>query len=154
MNTLGKASSGTGILRRIKRLVNRDNLMNVYISTVEPFFDYCCILWDGIGNNLAEKTNSSKIVQPEKTNTNFHPNPLLFSPPPPPSPPQLSARPLRERLPNAGYCISGFEQKQGVAQTASFTRAKHVNSFRKATEHSRRSRICHFPATFAFHIES
>ena len=54
-NVVRKASSGIGILRRIKRLVNQDNLINVYRSIVEPYFDYCCIVWDGIGYNLAEK---------------------------------------------------------------------------------------------------
>ena len=36
-------------------MVTLDNLLNVYRSIIEPYFDYCCIVWDGIGNNMAEK---------------------------------------------------------------------------------------------------
>ena len=50
-----KASSGIGVVRRINQMVTLENLLNVYRSIIEPYFDCCCIVWDGIGNNMAEK---------------------------------------------------------------------------------------------------
>jgi hypothetical protein len=31
--------------------------MNVYRTIVEPYFDYCCIIWDGISDYLALAIN-------------------------------------------------------------------------------------------------
>ena len=36
-------------------MVTLENLLNVYRPIIEPYFDYCCIVRDGIGNNMAEK---------------------------------------------------------------------------------------------------
>ena len=37
--------------------------MNVYRAIVEPYFDYCCIIWDGISDYLALKLQKLQIVQ-------------------------------------------------------------------------------------------
>ena len=31
------------------------SLLNIYQSIVEPYFDYCSIVWNDIGDNLADK---------------------------------------------------------------------------------------------------
>ena len=33
----------------------RSSLLNIYQSVVEPYFDYCSIVRNGIGDNLADK---------------------------------------------------------------------------------------------------
>ena len=50
-----KVSSGTSIMRKIKPSVPISSLLNIYQSVVEPYFDYCSIVWNGIGDNLADK---------------------------------------------------------------------------------------------------
>jgi hypothetical protein len=38
--------------------------MNVYRAITEPYFDYCCIIWDGISDYLAlTGFKNFKIVQ-------------------------------------------------------------------------------------------
>ena len=50
-----KVSSGISIMRKIKPSVPISSLLNIYQSVVEPYFDYCSIVWNGIGDNLADK---------------------------------------------------------------------------------------------------
>lgn len=54
-NVIRKVSAGIGVLRRVKKIVPRDNLISIYRSIIEPYFDYCCLVWDGIGTSLAER---------------------------------------------------------------------------------------------------
>ena len=41
-----KVSSGIGVMKKIKPFVPVSNLTTVYQSIVEPYFDYCSIVWD------------------------------------------------------------------------------------------------------------
>ena len=50
-----KVSSGIGALRRTKPFIPKEHLINIYRSIIEPYFDYCCIVWDGIGEGLANR---------------------------------------------------------------------------------------------------
>ena len=50
-----KVSSGISIMRKIKPFIPISSLLNIYQSIVEPYFDYCSIVWNGIGDNLADK---------------------------------------------------------------------------------------------------
>ena len=44
-----------GIMRKVKPFIPISSLLNIYQSIVEPYFDYCSIVWNGIGDNLADK---------------------------------------------------------------------------------------------------
>ena len=50
-----KMSSGLSIMRKIKPFVPISSLLTIYQSVVEPYFDYCGTVWNGIGDNLADK---------------------------------------------------------------------------------------------------
>ena len=51
-----KVSSGISIMRKIKPFIPISSLLNIYQSVVEPYFDYCSIVWNGIiSNSLADK---------------------------------------------------------------------------------------------------
>ena len=45
---------GIRILKRIRPFVGLKHLINVYRSIVVPYFTYCCIVWDSIGETLVE----------------------------------------------------------------------------------------------------
>ena len=47
-----KVSSGIGV---IKPFIPSRSLINIYQSIVEPYFDYCSIVWNNISEGLAEK---------------------------------------------------------------------------------------------------
>ena len=49
-----KVGCGIRILKRIRPFVGLEHFINVYRSIVEPCFTYCCIVWDSIGETLAD----------------------------------------------------------------------------------------------------
>ena len=49
-----KVGCGIRILKRIGPFVGLEHLINVYRSIVEPYFTYCCIVWDSIGETLVD----------------------------------------------------------------------------------------------------
>ena len=53
-----KISSRIGAISRLKPLVCRDTLKSAYNSLVQTYFDYCCEVWDPIGNILSNKLQS------------------------------------------------------------------------------------------------
>ena len=52
---------GIRILKRIRPFVGLEHLINVYRSIVEPYFTYCCIVWDSIGETLVDSLQKLKI---------------------------------------------------------------------------------------------
>ena len=40
------------VLERLSHL-SLGNLVTLYRTIVEPYFSYCCIVWDGIGDTLS-----------------------------------------------------------------------------------------------------
>ena len=50
-----KISSGIGALKRVRRFICKDTAEKIYHSLIEPYFNYCCPVWDGIGNQLSSK---------------------------------------------------------------------------------------------------
>ena len=45
-----KVTRNVGILKKVKPVLNRlINLIDIYRSLIEPYFTYCCIVWDSIG---------------------------------------------------------------------------------------------------------
>ena len=49
-----KVGCGIRILKRIRPFVGLEHLINVYRSIFEPYFTYCCIVWDSIGETLVD----------------------------------------------------------------------------------------------------
>lgn len=50
-----KVASGIGALKRIRRFVDISTLQLIYNSLVQPYFDYCSVVWDSCGSILTEK---------------------------------------------------------------------------------------------------
>ena len=48
-------SSGIGALKRLRPFICEDTAMLLYRALIEPYFDYCCPVWGGISNELADK---------------------------------------------------------------------------------------------------
>ena len=47
--------SGIGVLKKIKPFVPTYNLISVYQSIVEPYLDYCSVVWDDISDQFTDK---------------------------------------------------------------------------------------------------
>ena len=62
--------------RLIKPFLSLGNLVTLYRSIVEPYFSYCCIVWDGIGDTIFEPSKTSKSQQ-ESSLVLCTQNPLL-----------------------------------------------------------------------------
>ena len=50
-----KVAANLSVLKKIKPMLNRDNLVKVYNTTIRPYFDYCCLVWDSIDQTLTDK---------------------------------------------------------------------------------------------------
>ncbi len=50
-----KISSGIGALKRVIRFMSRETAEKSYRGLIEPYFNYCSLVWDGIGNQLSSK---------------------------------------------------------------------------------------------------
>ena len=54
-NIKKKISCNLGILKKIKHILSQNYLKIIYKSIVEPYFNYCCLVWDGFDEVLADK---------------------------------------------------------------------------------------------------
>ena len=54
-NIAKKIASGIGILRRSRPFVTFEVLSTIYGTLVQPYFDYCSIVWGNCNNSLATK---------------------------------------------------------------------------------------------------
>ena len=50
-----KISSAVGALKRIKSCITTKTAIQVYSALIQPHFDYCCSVWDGLGETLSMK---------------------------------------------------------------------------------------------------
>ena len=48
-NICKKITSGLGALRRIKEFVDQKTLLSIYNAIIQPYFDYCCEVWNVFG---------------------------------------------------------------------------------------------------------
>ena len=48
-------SSGIGALKRLRPFICEQTAILLYRALIEPYFDYCCPVWDGLNNELADK---------------------------------------------------------------------------------------------------
>ena len=53
--TAKTVSSGIGALKRLRPFICKDTAILLYRALIEPYFDYCCPVWDGLSNELADK---------------------------------------------------------------------------------------------------
>ena len=47
--------SGIGALKRLRPFICEETAILLYRALIEPYFDYCCPVWDGVNNELADK---------------------------------------------------------------------------------------------------
>ena len=50
-----KVSSGIGALKRVRPFVSMHTAIKIYKGLIEPHFDYCSAVWDGLTQQLSEK---------------------------------------------------------------------------------------------------
>ena len=50
-----KVSRGLSILKKVKPVLKMGSLIDIYRSIIEPYFTYCCIVWDSIGDTQIAK---------------------------------------------------------------------------------------------------
>ena len=60
-----KVSSGIGALKRVRPFVSMYTAIKIYKGLIEPHFDYCSAVWDGLTQELIEKLQNFKIVVSE-----------------------------------------------------------------------------------------
>ena len=48
-NICKKITSGLGAVRRIKEFVDQKTLLSIYNAIIQPYFDYCCEVWNVFG---------------------------------------------------------------------------------------------------------
>ena len=48
-------SSAIGALRRIRSLISQSTAVQIYNALIQPHFDYCVPVWDGLSSYLCEK---------------------------------------------------------------------------------------------------
>jgi hypothetical protein len=55
VNYVKKIASAIGALKRIRSFITTNTAIQVYQSLIQPHFDYCCSVWDGLGETLSCK---------------------------------------------------------------------------------------------------
>ena len=50
-----KISLAIGALRRIRSLISQSTAVQIYNALIQPHFDYCAPVWDGLSSYLCEK---------------------------------------------------------------------------------------------------
>ena len=48
-----KIASAIGTLKRIRPYITTNTAVQVYQALIQPHFDYCCSVWDGLGETLS-----------------------------------------------------------------------------------------------------
>ena len=61
MKTLKKISSGIGALKPVRPFVSMHAAIKIYKGLIEPHFDYCSAVWDGLTQQLSEKLQNRAI---------------------------------------------------------------------------------------------
>ena len=77
-----KVSSGIGALKRVRPFVSMHTAIKIYKGLIEPHFDYCSAVWDGLTQQLTEKLQKLQnraIRVITKSSNNTRPRFLLHS---------------------------------------------------------------------------
>ena len=48
-------ASSIGALKRFRPFISMHTAIKIYIGLIEPHFDYCSVVWDGLSQQLSEK---------------------------------------------------------------------------------------------------
>ena len=63
-----KVTSAIGALRRISPLFSQSTAVLVYNSLIQPHFDYCSLVWDGLSDQLSDKLQKLQNHAASKSN--------------------------------------------------------------------------------------
>ena len=50
-----KIASGIGALKRVRSFITTKTAVQIYQALMQPHFDYCCSVWDNLGETLSNK---------------------------------------------------------------------------------------------------
>ena len=50
-----KISSGIAVIRKLREFIDTSTLVLVYNALIQPYFDYCCEVWDTLRKGLSER---------------------------------------------------------------------------------------------------
>ena len=50
-----KISSGIAVIRKLREFIDTSTSVLVYNALIQPYFDYCCEVWDTFGKGLSSK---------------------------------------------------------------------------------------------------
>ena len=53
--TSKKVASSIGPLKRVRHFISMHTAFKIYKGLIEPHFDYCSVVWDGLSQQLCEK---------------------------------------------------------------------------------------------------
>ena len=53
--TSKKVASSIGALKRVRPFISMHTAIKIYKGLIEPHFDYCSVVWDGLSQQLSEK---------------------------------------------------------------------------------------------------
>jgi len=56
-----KVSSGIGALKRVRPFVSMHTAIKIYKSLIEPHFDCCSVVWDGLSQQLNDKLQNRAV---------------------------------------------------------------------------------------------
>ena len=54
-NVSKKIASAIGALKRVRQFIDTDTALKIYIALIQPYFDYCSAVWDGLNITLNDK---------------------------------------------------------------------------------------------------
>ena len=70
-----KVASSIGALKRIRPFISMHTAIKIYKGLIEPHFDYCIVVWDGLSQQLSEKlqklqNRAARVITKSSYNTN------------------------------------------------------------------------------------
>ena len=79
MKSLKKVSSGIGANKRVRPFVSMHTAIKIYNGLIEPHFDYCSAVWDGLTQQLSEKlqklqNRAIRVITKSNNNNNNNNN--------------------------------------------------------------------------------
>ena len=63
MKSRKKVSSDIGTLKRVRPFVSMHTAIKIYKGLIEPHFDYCSAVWDGLTQQLSEKLQNYRAIR-------------------------------------------------------------------------------------------
>ena len=70
-----KVASSIGALKRVRPFISMHTAIKIYKGLIEPHFDYCSVVWDGLSQQLSEKlqklqNRAARVITKSSYNTN------------------------------------------------------------------------------------